>query len=308
MHIVELNGGLGNQILQYVFGRFLEIYLGYEVFYDTAMFDYIFRHNGYELSRVFPNSKIKLLKDQFDANIWDDVVHMCANSIVKVKVPDILLESEMDIAVVADEYWHTFGHNYEFAGPLYRVISRDMLNLDYEVYEKIKKHQSAYFKGVWFNGKFGEAIKQELISELEFPEFVCEQNIKYREDILSKETSVGIHVRRGDFLIIDKTASPQNFAKKIKELRYSLIKSQKDKAAFYIFSDDIAWCKENVEKLGLKDQDYVVFIEGNDVDGRNYMDMQLMGYCDYLIHNIESSFCVGASLASKKDIRRIRVK
>lgn len=52
----------------------------------------------------------------------------------------------------------------------------------------------------------------------------------------------------------------------------------------------------------------ITFIEENTVDARNYIDMQLMTYCDYLIHNHQSSFCLAAQMISEKKITRIPVK
>lgn len=84
-----------------------------------------------------------------------------------------------------------------------------------------------------------------------------------------------------------------------------MVREQSPKPAFYVFSDDVSWCKENINKLGFSDQDNVVFIEGNEPSPRNYIDMQLMTYCDYLIHDNLSSFCLAASIISEKEIKRI---
>lgn len=54
MRLVYMNGGLGNQIFQYVFFRWLEVETGEScIIDDTAFFGSNVPHNGYELERLF---------------------------------------------------------------------------------------------------------------------------------------------------------------------------------------------------------------------------------------------------------------
>lgn len=306
MKIVEINGGLGNQMCQYTFARFLEINFGMEIWFDDVGYDLIKQHNGFELDRVFKNSVVRKVRDNFDADVWEFISSTIGQSKLKLKLPNVLLANDMEISLVADEYWHAaktgLGYGYDFDGEIFKVFTSNMVNKDFAVYNDLKNRKSLYFMGAWIDSRFCEQLRTQMIHEFQFPELEHETNIQYKNDILSQEKSIGLHIRRGDFVTCNKSISPSKYAKAIKELRYTLIKENVSQPSFYIFSDDIPWCKENKKTLGFKDNDSVVFIEGNDPSPRNYIDMQLMTFCDYLIHNHESSFCLAATFASEKDI------
>ncbi len=55
-------------------------------------------------------------------------------------------------------------------------------------------------------------------------------------------------------------------------------------AAFYVFSDDIPWCRQHSDALGLALSPSVTYIEGN-TQGKNYIDLQLMSMCRIMIIN-----------------------
>ena len=56
MRMVMIGGGLGNQISQYVFKRYIELNTGETCFFDDMPYfgiEEYAKHNGYELERVF---------------------------------------------------------------------------------------------------------------------------------------------------------------------------------------------------------------------------------------------------------------
>ena len=55
-------------------------------------------------------------------------------------------------------------------------------------------------------------------------------------------------------------------------------------AAFYVFSDDIPWCRQNDNVLGLTLPQSVTYIEGN-TQGKNFIDLQLMSMCRIMVIN-----------------------
>ena len=61
-----------------------------------------------------------------------------------------------------------------------------------------------------------------------------------------------------------------------------------------VFSDDIEWCKENQDKMGLDKFGNTIFIEGN-IEGKNYIDLQLMSMCEGAILS-KSAFSYLAAL------------
>ena len=85
--------------------------------------------------------------------------------------------------------------------------------------------------------------------------------------------SVAVHVRRGD-----KVPNGEHGASNLTYLRHSIEKilSLTEKPEFFVFSDDISWCKENLRKA--YEADYH-FIEGQTVA----QDMALMSICKHVI-------------------------
>ena len=68
---------------------------------------------------------------------------------------------------------------------------------------------------------------------------------------------------------------------------------------YYLFSDDIAWCMENMEELGLAGvRNRLVVVEGNQGE-QSYVDMQLMSLC---MHRLipRSSFSVAANMFCRR--------
>ena len=106
------------------------------------------------------------------------------------------------------------------------------------------------------------------------------ENIEIKNKIDSTN-SVAIHIRRGDY--IENTVLSRLAPIKYYEDVVDYIKNKIKNPTFFIFSDDIKWCKENL-KIGKQ----VYYIDWN--KGKNsYRDMQLMSLCK---HNIipNSSF------------------
>jgi hypothetical protein len=62
----------------------------------------------------------------------------------------------------------------------------------------------------------------------------------------------------------------------------------------FVFSDDISWCREHQAECGFDLFENVTFVEGN-IDGKNYLDMQLMSRCKGMILS-NSAFCYLAAL------------
>lgn len=312
MRIVEINGGLGNQVFEYIFSRYLEIVDGYEdVMLDTIHYSIHNNHNGFVLD-LFPNAKLNLLCDNFDKDVWNNMVDIYIKSKIKHQIPYMFHDNGIDLLLVTDGYWHDkngnlYDNKFEFNGTHSAVRVYDFYKTNEELIAQIKKYDSVYFKGVWLTNSYGNDIKKQIEHELKFPPLVHKENIEYCKLITSSEHSVGLHVRRGDFITVGKVFSASKYAKAIKDFKYSIIKANNPKPNFFIFSDDITWCKENIKQLGFSDKDNVTFIQGNDIDARNYIDMQLMTYCDCLIYNAFSSFCLAASMISEKNIKCICV-
>lgn len=91
------------------------------------------------------------------------------------------------------------------------------------------------------------------------------------------DKSAFIHVRRGDYMkpqfqMLAQTASPDYYAKAI-----SHIKSHEPEVRFFVFSDDIAFCREQF--VG----DEFTFVDGQNIGKDCWQDMYLMSLCHHAI-------------------------
>lgn len=309
MNIVGINGGLGNQICQYIFGRYLELYCGAEnVMFDDMYFYGQKIHNGYELTKIFKNAKINMVKDSFDKDVWANMVHICGTSGGKILLPNVFKANGVDITLITDEYiQHKSGEflqGYGYDGKTFNINHALDRNAYFNNYDDFKG-ENIYFKGAWVSQKYHTYVKEELKYELKFPEIIQPENIRYKNDMLSHDVCVGLHVRRGDFIPLNRDIPLKNYSKIIKKLKYNLAKENKKDVGYYVFSDDLNWCEENKLKMGFAERDNVVYVSGNDVDERNYIDVQLMTFCDYIIRNPNSSFSLAAGFLSEKDCTMI---
>jgi len=124
-----------------------------------------------------------------------------------------------------------------------------------------------YFEGYFQSEKYFSDYKDEIINEFQF-----------KEKLQAPEgNSVAIHIRRGDyaeFANIHLVCTPFYY-----ENAVAYIQSKVESPIFYVFSDDIEWCKQNV-----KVPEPCHYIDN--LNKPSSHDMQLMSLCK---HNIISN-------------------
>lgn len=284
MKIVWMNGGLGNQLFQYIFYRFLEEKSGDICYIDDRFFFHRQRHFGYEINKIFgltPN----LLSDFFDEDVWDEILKATKSD---VNIIDFFNSSGLPMQVISEgsfivDFYKT--HSIPYSGKLYafeaNTYSPEIANLQGDV----------YYHGYYINMNWFKEIRNLIFSELKFPEIDDEYNIDLASRI-SLRNSVAVHIRRGDFVTLGWALDPEWYQKAVEE-----IKRLVSKPSFFIFSDDTLWCRSNLETLGFDKSDHIEFIEGN-TGGKNFRDMQLMSLCKNLII-ANSSFSYLAALLNR---------
>ncbi|WP_316826672.1 alpha-1,2-fucosyltransferase [Pedobacter miscanthi] len=244
MKIVKLLGGLGNQMFQYAFYRSLQN-KGINVYADLSDFEDYPLHNGYELERVFN---------------------------IHVKTPGKFL---LELFKPNQSKW------------IFRKLKR-ILNLKntYRVEENELRFDASflnnnnnYYAGYWQNEEYFQTIANQIKHDFKFPEIEEIKNQTVMQQINQAE-GVALHVRRGDYL-------KDPLLGNICDLNYYeqailTINSKIKNAQFFVFSDDMGWCQQN---LKLENVTYIDWNKGNS----SYIDMQLMSNCK---HNIiaNSSF------------------
>lgn len=246
MKIVKILGGLGNQMFQYAF--YLALSQRHKsVKTDLSGYENYTLHNGFELTRVFgihpPQAPM------FIVNLYSPQTR----SWIYRKLRRILM---LKNAYKTEDNFFAF--------------DQDIL------YNK----KPMLYWGYWQNQGYFIDIEKKIRDEFKFNNLLNENNTTYMQSIKST-TSVSVHIRRGDYLkdeLLGGLCSLDYYKKAISKMRASL-----DAPVFYIFSDDLHWCREHLDFDASK-----FYISGN--DGENsHIDMQLMSSCK---HNIiaNSSF------------------
>lgn len=273
MKIVNVIGGLGNQMFQYAFALSLkDKFPTEEVLIDTQHFNYLFLkkykscnlHNGYEIDKVF--KKVSL-----------SVASRKKLSSVTRYIPNYLLSRVARRFLPKRKTEYVEGKNYVFYPEVYDIQG------------------SCYYEGYWQSVKFHELSKDIIREEFTF-ETPNAYNSKIEERITSSP-SVGIHVRRGDYLLDPEYKGICD----IDYYRRAIEKIGAKGKTFFIFSNDIQWCKENLLDI-LSESADVVFVDGNRGKDSPW-DMYLMSKCEHLIIANSSFSWWGAFL--NKDVKTV---
>ncbi len=269
MILLQFSSGLGNQMFQYCFFKYLQEKYGEEtVKPDLTWFDWHSAHQGYELEKVFgirlegaKRSEIlkasgRIPQDFPGAYYVNRFLRLFTE---KKREPFILDEIERDQRLDEDKDWYLTGF---YISEEYYRDRLDQIQ-GYFVFPDEKKTGLSDIAG------------------------------KIRE-----RTSVSVHVRRGDYLSSlyeDKFVSlGMDFYRRAADV----ILSAYPDARFFVFSDDKDFINESFDWLENK-----VIVTGN-TGADSYKDMYLMSICD---HNIiaNSTFSTWGALLNRNENKTV---
>lgn len=150
--------------------------------------------------------------------------------------------------------------------------------------------KTLYYEGYWHN----KELFEDYVPSLRFKDFNLSKENQETLDAIETTDSVSIHVRRGDYL--DPIRS-KDFANSCplsyyeKGITYAL--EVYPNAKFFIFSDDIAWVRSN---LDIPNATFIDWNHGKE----SFLDMFLMSKCKAAIIANSSFSYWGAILGQKK--------
>lgn len=267
MKIQYLNGGLANQVFQYIFVRYAELAHPDQEpwFFDDSFFFINHVHNGFELEKIF-GLRLNLLSRNLDEDVWQELIK---NKRKGISIPQSLKNLGFPMIMIAE--FDNYKEHNPFSGELYRIPGNTFLPEITNV-----KADYIYYHGYWLHRSWFDACKNVVKKELTFPQIKDERNLVYRDQILNTR-SVAVHIRRGDYVKIGWNSSNEFYKNAVVK-----VMSTEPDATLFVFSDDLEWCMENRKILGLNIPKETVFIEGNTC-GSNYIDLQLMSLCEYMI-------------------------
>ncbi len=254
MIIVKLMGGLGNQMFQYAAGLSLAQNKKTELFIDDSFLiaetNNLYTKRNLELQCFNLDIKIALEKDIKRFNITR-----------------------------SSKYIRSLQRNFPFLfSNLYAAESGMMFQKEFFNFPK-----NTYLDGFWQSEKYFKNIESILEKRFTPKETPNSENKDWLKKITERE-SVSLHIRRGDYIM--SKSSQEHHGNLI--LSYyinalNIIKSKYSNIEVFVFSDDLDWCKEN---LNLKFNTH--FVDANQKSNFHF-DLFLMSHCK---HNIiaNSSF------------------
>jgi hypothetical protein len=237
MIITRLAGGMGNQMFQYAFGRYLSVKYNTELKMDiTALLDRTpkkhFVYRDYDLG-IF--------------NIAEAFATAEEISRIKGKIPGRVIK------LLNKFTGAKFSYIVE-TGPAFSPVLYN-------------SPDNVYLAGYWQTEKYFSGIADVIRKEFVVKEKLSDLSTEMLKQI-QQTNSICVNVRRGDFIT--------NPFHNVCDLKYytgakELISSKVDDPHFFIFSDDIEWCRENLdffspttyvlhEYAGKKFQDYIRLI------------------------------------------------
>ena len=285
MQIILLNGGLANQTFQYLFGMALQARSGEIVIFDDSYFDSLEKTKPHSnnansqrrlLNKIF-NLEVRQLSSFFDKESWYEMLLNCKDQ--NISMVQLLKNNGLNFKLIAET------DDFKFNGPIVKLKEKEWLTHYFP-------HEDVYYHGYWINNNYFKELN--AISFLNFNSIDEKNNVDFAKKISAQDT-VGIHIRRFSL-------EGFNWDLPITWYQQSLfkMKAENSNLRYFIFSDDMNWCKDNLSNLGFDDRDNVTLVQGNEKEDLNYRDMQLMSMAHHLIIS-NSAFSYLAALLKKRD-------
>lgn len=242
MIIVKITGGLGNQLFQYALGRAVANHHQVSFKLDISAYETYKLHNGYRLNQFNIKADIANYVDIINLKGPNNFIYRACKKAGLVKKKTYYAEKQRTI--------------YDPA---------------------VFKEGARYLDGYWQNEKYFIEIREALLHEF-MPNQPLSVQAQVHQFKIQHSTAVSIHVRRGDYLTHPEIGvlDVEYYKKSVEYIRSRVVSP-----LFFVFSNDLDWCKE-----------HFIFIENlNYIDDTTTEidDLILMSQCQ---HNIiaNSSF------------------
>lgn len=253
MIVVELMGGLGNQLFQYALGKNLALKNRTELFIDTRFL----------MSRQVESRNVTYRNYDLD--------------IFTVNPPRVSLAISLRYGISSSfvrRQAKRIVNRFGAIGPLTYVHERKPYQYDNRIAEL---GDNTYISGYWQSIRYLQPVEKQLRTELRFADLIPAPALALAEEI-KNENSVCVHVRRSDFV----ANSRHNIVQPVYyQQAERLLEERVTTPVYYVFSDDIEWCRNN-----LQFSRPTVFIGKEWAGNRAQTHLQLMTLCrHYIIPN-----------------------
>ena len=211
MVIVNLKGGLGNQMFQYALGRHLAEKNNVVLKLDTT-----------SLSKA---EEIGNIYRPFDLDAFN-------------------IKNEL----ATPQEVRSLRYPYGIFSKLKNIFERKILRKTFVEFDAkvLELKDDTYLDGYWQSPKYFEAIRNTLLADFTLKNPLSPSGQALQEKIL-KSTSVALHVRHGDYVTNQRVLNENGICSvEYYKRAIEIILSKVPDPTFFVFSDDIEWAKANL--------------------------------------------------------------
>ncbi len=260
MKIVKLKGGLGNQMFQYSYALLVE-------------------------KRT--NQAVKLDYSAY-LNLESDTIR-----VPRIEKFQIHLASANPEEIASICKFSHKGNSLSFRYKL-GIFAEEKLNRRY-----FREPNRAYidpaelmgydfFDGYWQSWRYVEEVKSNITTEFK-PNYTLSERTRATQSLMLSENSVFVGVRRGDYCAEKEHYGSFDSSYYLKAMSY--ISHRVYNPVFYIFSNDIEWCKSN-----LQFENYHVKYRDPELQTDDFEELMLMASCQHAVIVNSSYHWWGATL------------
>lgn len=211
MRVVKISGGLGNQMFQYVFGKYLSKKYNEKIYYDVDWYK-----NLKKKKRLY---NLELLKFDLDIEI--------------IKGQDYLFKS-----IIFDTLIYLFKGLMPFDRSNRIILYESRVSLIGSILSLIFKNN--YHPGYWQEYKFYKSVSNEIEFKINSNQLFINNEIKNK---ILNTNAISVGIRRGDYVKLGQIVCNKDYYLDA----INFIKNKVYNPIFYIFSDDIEWCEKNIK-------------------------------------------------------------
>lgn len=217
MIVVKITDGLGNQMFQYAYAKSLQFRTSQRIYLDISDINCLQGDKSSELVKLHDRRNYQLDNFLITLPVIDPerIKQMYKETNKKSK-----FRKYCDALYLSPNiYWNESGHSYS--------------EIRYTWY------QNYYIKGYFFDKKYYESYQDIFRQEFKLRKKICiPEEI---EQILKNKKTVSLHIRRGDFLRINRNISENDYYNRALAYMHNKLGD----VFLFIFSDDIEWVKNN---------------------------------------------------------------
>jgi hypothetical protein len=291
--VARLSGGLGNQLFQYAAGRSLAQRSGARLILDATAFKLPQERRSFALDAYPIDAEIR--RDGYAYEPVTPTVKFPRPADARER-PDTLLDAVMYRLAknggAADRIVRTLWRLGERASGAAGLSVFAERGFDYDgTFARLGGR--TYLVGYWQSPRYFADARALICRELALPSAPSRSNAEWLARI-AQTNSVCVHVRRGDYLRPEHFDQHGVCSQGYYGRAMELIGQRVSSPQFFVFSDDLAWCRAHIAGPN------VAFVDANGTDAAQD-ELRLMASCRHHVIANSSLSWWGAWLGAHAD-------